>query len=67
MPDCNQAWSDGTGNSSKDLGGLQFLISTTPTTGTVGGINRATFSFWRNQQTSGAKTTTAFDNLRASM
>jgi len=63
----NQAWSDGTGNSSKDLGGLQFLISTTPTTGTVGGINRATFSFWRNQQTSGAKTTTAFDNLRASM
>jgi hypothetical protein len=30
-------------------------------------INRATFSFWRNQQTSGAKTTTAFDNLKASM
>ncbi len=62
-----QAWSDGTGNGSKDLGGLQLLISTTPTTGTVGQINRATFTFWRNQQTSGAKTTTAFDNLRASM
>ena len=62
-----QAWSDGTGNSSQDLGGLQYLIATAPTTGTVGGINRATFSFWRNQQTSGVKTTNAFDNLRATM
>jgi hypothetical protein len=57
--------SDGTGNNSKDIGGLQLLVSSAPTTGTVGGINRGTFSFWRNQQTSGAKTTTAFDNLRA--
>lgn len=62
-----QLWSDGTGNGSKDIGGVQLLISTTPTTGSVGQINRATFSFWRNQQTSGAKTTNAFDNLRASM
>lgn len=60
-------FSDGTGNSSKDIGGLQYLVSTTPTTGTVGGINRATFSFWRNQQTSGAKTSTAYDNLRSTM
>ena len=63
----NQAWSAGTGNSSKDLGGVQHIISTTPTSGTVGQIDRANFSFWRNQQTSGAATTTAFDNLRASM
>src|SRR3990167_9009959 len=62
-----ELFSDGTGNSSKDIGGLQLIISTTPTTGTVGAINRANFSFWRNQQTSGAKTTSAFDNLRASM
>lgn len=40
-----QCWSDGTGNSSKDIAGVQHIISTTPTTGTVGGINRATFSF----------------------
>ena len=60
-------FSDGTGNSSKTIGGLQAIISSTPTSGTVGGINRASFSFWRNQQTSGAKTTSAFDNLRASM
>lgn len=60
-------FSDGTGNSSKAIGGLQLIISTTPTSGTVGGINRGSFSFWRNQQTSGAKTTSAFDNLRAAM
>lgn len=58
---------DGTTNSSKVIGGLAYLVSTTPTTGTVLGINRASFSFWRNQQTSGAKTTSAYDNLRASM
>ena len=60
-------FADGTGSSSKEIGGLQLIISTTPTTGTVHGINRANFSFWRNQQTSGAKTTSAFDNLRATM
>lgn len=58
---------DGTGNGSLDMDGLAKVISATPTTGTVGGINRATFSFWRNQQTSGAKTSTAFDNLRSTM
>jgi|SRR5262245_31181777 len=60
-------YGDGTGNSSKVLGGLALLVSSTPTTGTVGGINRATFTFWRNQQTAGTQTTTAFDNLRSSM
>lgn len=58
---------DGTGNAGKDINGLQSIISATPTTGTVQSINRLTFSFWRNQQTSGAKTTSTFDNLRASM
>ena len=60
-------FSDGTGSSSKEIGGLQHIVATDPTTGTVGAINRANFSFWRNQQTSGAKTTSAFDNLRATM
>lgn len=58
---------DGTGNNSKEIGGLQLLISATPTTGTVGGISRSAFSFWRNQQAAGTKTTTAGDNLRAVM
>ncbi len=60
-----QMWSDGTGNGGKDIGGMQLLISTTPTVGTVGGINRATFSFWRNRQVSGAQSLTAFDNIRS--
>jgi hypothetical protein len=50
-------FSDGTGTSSKEFGGLQLLVSTTPTTGTVGLISRVTFSFWRNQATTSAGTT----------
>lgn len=60
-------FTDGTGNNSLNIGGLASVVSATPTTGSVGGINRATFTFWRNQQTSGAKSATSFDNLRASM
>ena len=60
-----QFWSDGTG-SPTDIQGLQFLIDATPTTGTIGGINSATFTWWRNRQASGAQTASAFDNLRAS-
>ena len=58
---------DGTGNGGKDVDGLAKVISTTPTTGTVGGINAATFAFWRNRETAGAKTTNPFDNLRSTM
>ena len=57
----------GTANSSKTLTGLATLVSSTPTTGTVQGINRQNFSFWRNQQTAGTLSASAFDNLRASM
>lgn len=42
-------YSDGTGSSGKQIDGLQAQIADDPTTGTVGGINRATYSFWRNQ------------------
>lgn len=41
-------YSAGTGNSSKDITGLQAAIADAPTSGTYGGINRATWSFWRN-------------------
>lgn len=41
-------YSNGTGNGGKDITGLQAAVSTTPTSGTYGGINRATWSFWRN-------------------
>ena len=60
-------YADGTGNGGLDCLGLAALVSSTPTTGTVGGINRATFAFWRNRQTSGAQTAAAFDNLRGAM
>ena len=41
-------YSDGTADSGKQIGGLQLLVADAPTTGTVGGINRANFSFWQN-------------------
>lgn len=41
-------FSDGTGSGGLQIGGLQLLVADSPSTGTVGGINRATYSFWRN-------------------
>lgn len=41
-------YGDGTGNGGKQIGGLQLLVADAPSSGTVGGINRATWSFWRN-------------------
>jgi hypothetical protein len=58
---------DGTGNSSKDFDGLDKISSTTPTTGTVGGINAGTWAFWRNKATTAAQTTTPFDNYAAAL
>jgi len=46
---CNGMYSDGTGTGGKQIGGLQLLVADAPTSGTVGGINRATYSFWQNQ------------------
>jgi hypothetical protein len=56
---------DGTGNGGKDIEGLTKLISETPTTGTKGGINSASFTWWRNVAVSGAKTLSVFDNIRS--
>lgn len=61
-----QMWSDGTGNAGKDIEGIQKIISVTPTVGVVGGINRATFPFWRNRQVTGTLSLTAFDNVQSS-
>lgn len=43
------SYSDGTGEGGNEFGGLQLLVADDPTTGTVGGINRASYTFWRNQ------------------
>lgn len=44
-------YSDGTGSSGKQIGGLQHIIADDPTSGTVGGIDRSDSLnvFWRNQ------------------
>jgi hypothetical protein len=41
-------YSDGTGYGGRQIGGLQLLVADTPTSGTVGGIARASWPFWRN-------------------
>jgi hypothetical protein len=58
-------FSDGTGNSSKDIAGLAHIISSSPSSGTVGGINRGTYSWWRNQHI--ADGGTAYNALRSNM
>ena len=42
-------YSDGTGSSGKEIDGLDAAAPLDPTTGTYGGINRATWTFWRSQ------------------
>lgn len=51
-------YGDGTGNGGKNVDGLAAAIAVSPTTGTYGGINRANFTFWRNQITTGATSST---------
>ncbi len=58
-------FSDGTGTSSKEFGGLQLLVPNDPTTGTAGLINRATYSWFRSQVDDGNGSN--FDNLLSSM
>ncbi len=42
-------YSDGTGSSGKEVTGLNAAVPSDPTTGTYGGIDRATWAFWRSQ------------------
>jgi hypothetical protein len=44
---------DGTGNSGKNLVGLAAAVPDAPTSGTYGGIDRATWSFWQSKKFSG--------------
>jgi len=56
-------YGDGTGNGGKNLDGLGAAVAAVPTSGTYGGINRATWTFWQNQITTGATSA----NILASM
>lgn len=42
-------YSDGTGSSGKEVTGLNAAVPSNPNTGTYGGIDRATWSFWRSK------------------
>ena len=46
-------YSDGTADGGRQIGGLQLLVSSSPTSGVIGGIDRSAWSFWRNQVFSG--------------
>ena len=41
-------YSNGTADGGLQVGGLQLLVADAPTSGTVGGIDRAAWPFWRN-------------------
>lgn len=57
-------YSDGTGFGGKQITGLKAQVSATPNTGTVGGIDRQTWTFWRNKtQTGTAATSTNIQGL----
>jgi hypothetical protein len=58
-------YGDGTGSSGKEIGGLRLLVADAPETGVVGGIDRASNEFWRNQSVSGEAVTSA--NILAKM
>lgn len=44
-------YSDGTGSGGKEVVGLKAAVPTNPATGTYGGIDRATWAFWKSQVT----------------
>jgi hypothetical protein len=47
---------DGTGNGGKALVGLAAMISTSPGSGTYGGIDRGSWAFWQNGAYTGSST-----------
>ena len=56
-------YSDGTGSGGKEITGLDAAVPLDPTTGTYGGIDRATWTFWRSK----IKDSTNTDTLQADM
>jgi hypothetical protein len=46
-------YSDGTGNGGKNITGLGAAVPDAPTSGTYGGIDRGTWTFWQSQKYSG--------------
>ena len=59
-------YSDGTGTSGKEVGGLQLIVADAGT-GTVGGINSSTFTFWQNAQTTATSSAFSVANVQTDM
>ncbi len=59
-------YSDGTGSSGKEVGGLQLIVADAGT-GTVGGINSSTYTFWQNVQTTATSSAFSTSNVQADM
>lgn len=51
-------WADGS-QDSKQVPGIQSIITETPNVGTTGGLDRATYTWWRHRARFGALATTA--------
>lgn len=56
---CNALYSDGTGFGGKEITGLDAAVPVNPVTGTYGGIDRATWTFWRSKVESDTLSTSA--------
>lgn len=52
-------YSDGTGSGGKQMVGLDAMVPVTPATGVYGGIDRATWNFWRSKTTTAGAALTA--------
>ena len=59
-------YSDGTGSAGKEVGGLQLIVADAGT-GTVGGINSGTFTFWQNAQTTATGSAFSVANVQSDM
>lgn len=67
---CGGIYSDGTGSGGKEITGLNAAVPLDPTTGTYGGIDRATWNFWRSKINNSADATNIqakFNTLWASL
>ena len=62
-PGFQQLLRDGS-QSAKACPGLSHIISTTPTTGTVGGIDAATYTYWRNNANTGIVAADVVDEMQ---
>ena len=59
-------YSDGSGSSGKEIGGLQLLVADAGT-GTVGGINSSTFTFFQNAQITATSSAFSTANVQDDM